>query len=52
MTWNDKYNLTKSLFMKTCNSEFMNEKINVMEIYLPSIEHFHMTKGSIHKVKT
>ena len=45
------YNLTKSLFMKTYNSEFMNEKINVMAIYLPPIEHTCMTKDAIHKVK-
>lgn len=39
------------LFMKTHNPEFMNEKINLIQIYLISIENFCTTKETTNKVK-
>lgn len=37
--------------MKTHNPEFMNEKINLIQIYLISIENFCTTKETTNKVK-
>lgn len=46
-------NFTKgtSLFMKTYNSEFTSEKINVREVYLTWSDHFCVTKATTDKGK-